>query len=167
MRWQVLWLNSTVCRTMAANPKSYYNHINEINQWISSSQTSGRQGRLQPRLVINFFFAGGGESERKNKLCYLIGFSEVDNFASQIWRLYVLIKRQQRNPSCYNINPGIILLMLQTQPSEKSDVTLNNPHKLSGFYCLNSLNVKLLKRISLILKLKYKKVWLIKKGRII
>lgn len=59
MRWQVLGLKSTVCRTMAASSKSHYNHINEINQWISSSQMSGRQGRIQPRLVINFFFGGG------------------------------------------------------------------------------------------------------------
>lgn len=61
MRWQVLGLNSTVCRTMAANSKSHHNHINEINQWISSSQMSGWQGGIQPSLVINF--CGGRESE--------------------------------------------------------------------------------------------------------
>ena len=142
MRWQVLWMNSSVCRTMAANPKSYYNHINEINQWISSSQMSGRQGRIQPRLAINCFWGGVGVRE-KNQLCCLIGFSEVDSFVSQIWRLYVLMKREQHNPSCYNINPGIILLMLKTQPSEKHDVTLNNLHKLSGFYCFEFSKCKI------------------------
>lgn len=57
MGWKVLSLNSTVYRTMAASSKSCYNHINEINQWISSSQMSGRQGGSQPRWWLTL---GGG-----------------------------------------------------------------------------------------------------------
>lgn len=60
-RWRVLGLQNTVCRTMAANSKSHHNHINEINQCISSSQMSGWQGGTQPSLVINFC---GGQGER-------------------------------------------------------------------------------------------------------
>lgn len=59
-------LNSAACGTMAANSKSCYNHINEINQRISSSQMSGWQGGIQPSSVINFWGAGEG-----NRLCYL------------------------------------------------------------------------------------------------
>lgn len=66
MVWKVLSLNRTVYRTMAASSKSCYNHINEINQWISSSQMSGRQGGSQPRWWLTL---GGGEGEKSTVLC--------------------------------------------------------------------------------------------------